>query len=204
MAVLTSIQAAIQWLQQAELELQAQSNQTAAPLEPLRIAYGAKVSPDFKAKVIWIGENLACDPSWLMACMAFEDAETFKSDTKNAAGSGAVGLIQFMPGTAIRLGTTVQSLAVMSPEEQLKYVYRYFQPLAGRLHNLGDVYMAILWPGAVGKTDDYVLFDRAKAPIAYHENEGLDQDKDGRVTRGEALVHIQAKLTKGLTEGYVG
>lgn len=170
----------------------------------VEIAYGAKVSPEFKKRVLWMGDALDVDPSWLMACMAFEDAETFASGTKNAAGSGAVGLIQFMPSTALKLGTTVADLAKMKPEDQLKYVYRYFQPLAGKLHNLGDVYMAILWPKAVGKTDDYVLFDRSKTVTAYHQNQGLDGNKDGLVTRGECLIHINQKLAKGLTEGYLG
>lgn len=41
-----------------------------------------------------------------MAAMAFESGETFSPSIKNAAGSGAVGLIQFMPSTAKALGTS--------------------------------------------------------------------------------------------------
>jgi hypothetical protein len=139
-----------------------------------------------------------------MACMAWESGETFRSDIKNAAGSGAVGLIQFMPATAKALGTTTSHLSQMSAEDQVNYVYRYFKPYAGRLHNLGDIYMAILWPKGVGKPDDYVLFDRRATPTTFRQNAGLDINKDGKVTREECLIKIKQKLAKGLQKGYVG
>jgi hypothetical protein len=134
-----------------------------------------------------------------MACMAWESAETFKPDIKNAAGSGATGLIQFMPSTAKGLGTTAAALAQMTAEDQLRFVYEYFKPYAGRLHNLGDVYMTILWPKGVGQPDHYVLFDRVKTPTTFRQNAGLDVNKDGLVTRAECLVKVNQKLAKGLT-----
>ena len=36
----------------------------------------------------------------LMAVMSFETGGTFNPNIRNAAGSGATGLIQFMPSTA--------------------------------------------------------------------------------------------------------
>lgn len=131
-----------------------------------------------------------------MACMAFESAETFRPDIRNAAGSGAVGLIQFMPATARGLGTSTEALAAMSAVEQLDYVRLYFKPYAGRMRNLADVYMAILYPKAIGKPDDYVLF--ARPSIAYSQNAGLDRDGDGYITKAEAITRVQAKLTLGL------
>jgi hypothetical protein len=139
-----------------------------------------------------------------MACIAWESGETFRADIKNAAGSGATGLIQFMPSTARKLGTTTAKLAAMTPEDQINYVYKYFKPFKGRLKNLGDIYMAILWPKGVGKDDSYVLFDRSKTPTTFRQNSGLDLNKDGKVTRGECLVKIKQKLTKGLKPQYIG
>ena len=95
-----------------------------------------------------------------MACIAFETAETFRPDIRNAAGSGAVGLIRFMPSTERGLGTSTEALTRMSAVEQLDWVRMYFKPYAGRLKTLSDVYMAILWPKAIGKPEDYVLFTR--------------------------------------------
>jgi hypothetical protein len=205
-AVLESINAAIQWLEQArkDLEVSTPVQPSNSPNTTVGFAWGAKVSSSFKTRLLWVADSLGCQPSDLMACMAWESAETFSSDIKNAAGSGAVGLIQFMPSTAKALGTTTQHLSSLSPEDQLQYVYEYFKPWAGRLHNLGDVYMAILWPKAVGQPDAYVLFDRAKTPTTFRQNAGLDGNHDGAVTRAECLVKINQKLAKGMQKGYFG
>lgn len=112
--------------------------------------------------------------------------------------TGNCGLIQFMPKTAIGLGTTVDKLAKMTAEDQLNYVYKYFRPYKGRLKNLGDIYMAILWPGAIGKPDSHVLWSQATRPTTYLQNRGLDVNKDGHITRAECLVHINSWLERGL------
>ncbi|AXB30838.1 hypothetical protein DSB67_04295 [Vibrio campbellii] len=83
------------------------------------IAWGAKVSPEFKHKVLLVCKELGINPDFLMACMAFETGETFSPKIKNAAGSGATGLIQFMPATAKGLGTTTEKLAQMTAVKQL-------------------------------------------------------------------------------------
>jgi hypothetical protein len=196
-----SISAIRQWVDQLERLIVAglQTEIEEDNSNTVLIAYGSKVSPTFKERVIWIADTLGTNPDYLMACMAWESAETFRADIKNAAGSGATGLIQFMPTTAKGLGTSTQALAKMTPEDQLRYVYHYFKPFTGRLHNLGDVYMAILWPKGVGKPDHYVLFDRNKAPTTFRQNAGLDVNRDGLVTRAECLVKVNEKLAKGLT-----
>ncbi len=168
------------------------------------IAWGKKVSRTFVDRVLWIKDELQLDPehgaSQLMACMGFESGGTFSPTIKNAAGSGAVGLIQFMPKTAISLGTTTAALAKMTAEDQLNYVYKYFRPYKGRLRNLGDIYMAILWPAGVGKSDSYVLWNRETRPTTYLQNRGLDVNKDGVITRAECLTHINGWLARGLLD----
>ncbi len=109
-----------------------------------------------------------------------------------------------MPSTARGLGTTTAALAKLSPEDQIRYVFEYFKPFKGRLNNLGDVYMAILWPKGVGKPDHYVLFDRSKAPTTFRQNAGLDVNRDGLVTRAECLVKINERLAKGLRPENLG
>lgn len=164
------------------------------------LCWGKKVSAPFRVRVVEIGDHLAINPDFLMACMAFESGETFSPSIKNAAGSGAVGLIQFMPSTAQALGTTTQQLANMSAVKQLDYVEKYFQPKLGRLKTLEDTYMAILWPIAIGKSNNYVLFDRkdAEHPKRYIQNAGLDFNGDGLITKIEAAAKVRIKLEKGL------
>jgi LysM repeat protein len=166
-----------------------------------KIAWGSKVTATFKAKVIKICGNLGVDPNYLMGAMAFESAETFSPSVKNAQ-SGATGLIQFMPSTAQKLGTSTGALAGMSAEAQLDYVEKYFQPHTNKLSTLEDLYMAILWPAAIGKSNSEVLF--SKPSTAYTQNAGLDANNDGKITKEEAAARVRAKLEKGLAPNRLG
>lgn len=191
-----------------------------APVPGKGMAWGAKVSATFRDRVVWICDELQIPsdlgPSALMSCMAFETGKTFSPSVRNGAGSGATGLIQFMPATAltfyhseaeIRAMSAAEKrlkglaacdrLAALSAEDQLNFVFRYFKPYKGRLKNLGDIYLAILWPGGVGKSDSYVLWDKNSRPTTYRQNAGLDVNKDGTITRAETLVKIRAMWDEG-------
>jgi len=161
----------------------------------MKLAWGAKVSPLFRERVAAIALRLSVDPNWLMAAMAFETGNRFSPDVVNAR-SGATGLIQFMPRTAIGLGTTTELLAKMTAVEQLGKVDEYLLPFAGSMRSLDDLYMAILWPAAVGKPDDYVLF--AEGGSAYAQNRELDVDKDKTITKAEASAFVRKRLVEGL------
>lgn len=170
------------------------------------IAWGKSVTAEFKSKVLLIAAELETNPDFLMAAMAFESAETFSPSIFNAAGSGAVGLIQFMPNTASGLGTSSELLAKMSAVDQLDCVKKYFLPYKGRISALDDLYMVILWPSAVGKSTDYVLFykDDKKHPKLYAQNKGLDVNADGKITKAEAAAQVRSKLDKGLKSNHAG
>lgn len=175
-----------------------------APVPPeasAKLAWGAKVSPTFRARIIWTAEQIKIDPNWLMASMAFETGRTFSAKVKNP-GSSATGLIQFMEGTAKALGTTTAALAGLSAEDQIRWVYEYFKPLAGKLKSLEDTYMAILFPRAIGQPLSYKMFVSGDAN--YFANRGLDTDRDGAVTKAEAAAKVLAMLAEGLEEGNVG
>jgi hypothetical protein len=163
-----------------------------------KMAWGAKVSATFRARVAWIAATLALDVNWIMACIAWESGESFSPSKKNMAGSGATGLIQFMPSTAADLGTTTAALAKMTAEDQLNYVYKYFRLMIkqhGPIKSIEDCYMAILWPAAVGKPITFQLF---KSQVQYRQNSGLDTNKDGVITKYEAASHVREKLAKGM------
>ncbi|MBY3219502.1 transglycosylase SLT domain-containing protein [Rhizobium laguerreae] len=173
-----------------------------------KLAWGAvtnrKHGPTFNKRVIDISKRLKCDPNHLMAVMAFESGESFAPDRQNDAGSGAVGLIQFMPSTARSLGTTAEKLATMTAIQQLDYVEQYFTAASrnGSFSTLGDLYMAVLWPAAVGKPDSYVLFEQGTT--AYEQNRGLDINKNGRITKAEATSIVYKKFVLGLSDRRVG
>lgn len=165
----------------------------------MQLAWGNKVSEEFRQRIFKICHNLAWKPeqgSDLMSCIAFESGETFKPNIKNMAGSGATGLIQIMPSTAKGLKTTTELLSKMSAVEQLDYVEKYFFPYAPRIHSLPDMYMAILMPKYITSPLHTVLFNDPS--IAYRQNSGLDISRDGRITKEECAGKVNAKLLKGL------
>ncbi|MCR5468469.1 MAG: transglycosylase SLT domain-containing protein [Lachnospiraceae bacterium] len=155
------------------------------------------VTKKFLKKVAKVANKLGVDADDLMTVMAFESSLNHKAVNPN---SGATGLIQFLPSTALRLGTTTKKLKKMSAVEQMDYVYKYLAQYSN-LSNLGDLYMAILWPTAVGKKDSYVLWRKTDPATqgAYERNCGLDVNNDGKVTRKECLKRV-LKIRKS----YVG
>ena len=168
----------------------------------VRLAWGAHVSGAFKRKTIAVAGRLKMDPNHLMAIMAFETGRSFDPTVTNRAGSGATGLIQFMPATARGLGTTTTALAAMNAVDQLDYVERYLAPYAGKMDDLPSAYMAVLYPRAVDKEPDYVLF--RKGSKAYKLNRGLDVNGNGQVTKAEAAAKVSALLSEGLRPGALG
>lgn len=173
------------------------------------IAWGARVSDTFLARARWIVDDLAIGEgsddglSKLLTCMAWETGYTFSPGVLNKAGSGATGLMQFMPATARALGTTTAKLAAMTAEDQLNYVWKYLADYKGKLKSLSDLYMAILWPKGVGKPETYVLWDRASKPTTYRQNAGFDTNKDSRITKAEASAKLNATFSRGMEDGNV-
>jgi hypothetical protein len=169
------------------------------PAPPM--AWGQKVSATFRARIWWMACTLRMDPNWIMACIAWESGESFSPSKKNMAGSGATGLIQFMPSTAREMGTTTAALAAMTAEDQINWVYRYMKraiEVHGPLTTLEDTYMAILWPAAIGDPVSTPLWTKTGRPTTYRQNAGLDSNTDGTITKFEAASHVREKLVKGL------
>lgn len=159
------------------------------------LVWGAKVSQEFRVRVREIGGNLNIDPSWLMAVMGFETGYSFSASVKNP-GSSATGLIQFTSSTAKGLGTSTAQLSRMTDVQQLDWVEKYFNQYKGRINNLGDCYMAVFWPAGIGKPDAYVI---ATSPSSvYNANAGLDINRNGTITRGEAVSRVNDSYQRGL------
>ncbi|QUY40351.1 peptidoglycan-binding protein [Acaryochloris marina] len=168
-----------------------QSPTASEPTVTSDIEYGTYI-PDvnqaFLDKVVEISGRLNAVPEYLMAVMGFETAETYSPSIPNAYGSGATGLIQFMPETAQGLGTTTAELAQMSAIEQLDYVEKHFA-MSSQLNTLEDTYMAVLWPAAVGQDPDRPIITKGDSP--YNGNAGLDINKDGAITPREAANRVR-------------
>lgn len=165
-----------------------------------RVCWGRKgleLHSQFLEGVLWIESELGINPDYLMACMMFESGLDPKARNPQSSASG---LIQFMSQTAKELGTTIEKIREMDAMTQLSYVYKYFRRFGTELHNwdLGDVYMAILWPKAIGKPANYHLFTQGEA--AYKVNAGLDANKDGFITKLEASARVLKLYYQGLNK----
>ena len=160
----------------------------------------------FMSGIADLSEKYNIPQNDILAMMDFETGGTFDPAQKNLGpdgtpetGSGATGLIQFTPKTAEGLGTSTDDLSQMSRSEQLEYVDKHFETnLKGRLGDEGgdisDLYMSVLFPVAVGKPDDFVLFGKGAMEgytgTAYEQNIGLDANKDGSITKVEAAAKV--------------
>jgi hypothetical protein len=69
--------------------------------------------------VVDVADSLGARADDLAAVIWFESGRTFRPDARHPT-SGATGLIQFMPSSAQRLGTTTELLARMTAEQQLR------------------------------------------------------------------------------------
>jgi hypothetical protein len=151
-------------------------------------------TPAFRQAFVDMCGKLSLNPDYLAAVIAFESG--FDPAAKNPL-SDASGLIQFMPGTASKLGTTTANIRAMSAEEQVPLVERYMRELIGlsnisRVKTLTDTYMTVFAPAGIGHGDDYPLY---KSPSrAYTDNKALDVNGDGVISSGEAASYPRAIL----------
>lgn len=163
----------------------------------------ARTTNAFRWELLNVADRLATSADFLAAVMAFESAGTFSPAVRNPGG--ARGLIQFMPSTAERLGTSSGGLSWMSAVMQLGYVERYYRPFRGRLSSVEAVHMATFLPGLVGAPASTVVGRKddpssppGVAPLTlgqvYAENRGLDRDKDGTITIADIAVGSRAAL----------
>jgi hypothetical protein len=167
--------------------------------------------------LIACADGLGFDPDWLACVVSFESAGSFSPAQRNQWAEldakkkgkpfyGAVGLIQFMPGTCaslLGLDPTVRAncesamrrFEAMSFEEQLSYVPKYFAPYKTRVKSLEGCYLGVFMPDAMGRAESYVLGQRnAEGFIGrvYEQNRGFDKNDDGSVTVGEICSTIRA------------
>ena len=175
-----------------------------APYGTKLVTWGQKLTDAEIARVAKMVTNLGLPYTCLndfMACMAFETGGTFSPSIKNGAGAPYYGLIQFGAAAASDVGTTLDALVKMTVLQQLDYVEKFFKPYAGKIRDLSDLYSRIIWPAAVGKPADYVIF--VGGTTAYLQNKGLDINFDGKVTKLECSHMVNNRYVRGLLPSYV-
>lgn len=140
--------------------------------------------PDFKKKLEKVAQQLGTTSNALLAVMKLESG--VNPSIQNSIG--ATGLIQFMPKTALRLGTTTDELKAMDGVQQLDYVYLYYKMTGVGDGSAGDLYMATFMPKYIGYPDDHVLGQKGAEGYSgkvYAQNTVLDRNKDHIITVGD-------------------
>ena len=164
----------------------------------------------FEATVRSISAKLGINPNWLMMVMWSEsrlNAQAVNSQPGDSTDplmrsiTRATGLIQFMPDTALNLGTTTVALYRMDAITQLQYVYQYFKGWAGRIKSYYDLYFVTFFPLAIGKPDDYILETPTKSRFTIaRQNPFFDVNKDGKLTVGEIRGRMCESIPKAILE----
>lgn len=157
-----------------------------------------KLSADDRQSIVDTAHAVGIEPDWLATIINFETGGTFSTTQKNAAGSGATGLIQFMPDVAQHLlGTDTPSEAItklesMSFPEQMKVVEKYFAPHAGKMKSLSDAYLAVIYPAFIEAPDSAVMGKTGSA--VYAQNRGFDKQNKGYITKADITSAINSTL----------
>lgn len=173
-----------------------------------------KINAAFVQRVItWCTQRglPAAAASWLLACMHFESGGTFDPKKQNNGGSKYFGLIQFGSLAAKDLSQfyneniTVDKLVAMTQMEQLEYVFKYFEMWMKRgkkFTQLEDFYLCILYPVAVGKKADEVIWTRdspvKEIALSYKQNNGFDKGNTGVITVGMICATIYNTYYSGM------
>ena len=163
---------------------------------------------EFEQTMRNVSSLLGINPNWLMMVMWNESRLNAQAVNKQPGDSDnpltrtasrATGLIQFMPDTAIRLGTTTKALYSLSAIDQLNYVYKYFKPWSGKIKDYFDLYIITFFPVALGKPDDYILqTSKLSAALIAKQNPFFDVNKDGKITVGEIKRRMYESIPKSI------
>jgi hypothetical protein len=176
-------------------------------LDKFKLNKGEKL-PDVERRIQQICTLLGINPAWLMMVMWSESRLNAQSVNKQPGDSDnpqirsstrATGLIQFMPNTALNMGTTTKALYAMNAIDQLGYVYKYFKPWTGKIKSYFDLYLITFFPEAIGKPDDYILQTKklSSSTIA-KQNPFFDVNKDGKLTVGEIKRRMYESIPKAI------
>lgn len=156
-----------------------------------------KISPSLILKIQEVANKLNIPFNHLIAVIELETAGTFSPSITNSLGY--VGLIQFGKAAAKDIGTTRADLKKMSAVEQMDYVYKYLVRYKSKIHSYVDLYLAIFFPLAMGKGNDFVLqTKRLTASRVAKANPLFDINKDGQIT----VAEIEEKLLKRIPENF--
>ena len=142
-----------------------------------------------------LAQTLSVTAEHIMAVIAFETNGSFDHRSRNRVNE-TLGLIQFTPDLARRLGTNMEDLGKAGFEQQLHYIGQLIESRAqyDRATPLGlaDICIALIAPDHIDRAEAIPVFTEDTAPQAYARYAPFDIDEDGRITRSEIDRKLRA------------
>lgn len=155
---------------------------------------GSKLDDGFFIKLNEMCGRLNINPKDMLAIMQLESGLNphVISYQKNGKPHLARGLNQIIDLKAVGWNGTRDEYARLSASEQLPYVENYFKQYSkAGLNSAALLYVANFWPAALKnpavRAGDLsaVIITKDRYPREYNYNQGLDADKDGKITYGD-------------------
>ncbi len=141
--------------------------------------YKGRDTETFFDSLFAVSSRLSFRPVWVLKTMFHESG----LDPKARNSIGASGLIQFMPETAVSLGTNTAHIRSVSGTEQLFWIEKFWQPAKGKVHCYEDLRLYNLFPAALGQPDGFILqTTKLPARAVALRNPAFDTDGDMKIT----------------------
>jgi len=144
------------------------------------------------------------DPAAIGAVIEIESAKSWDPSIAgpsvfSEAPGYPVGLIQFAPSTARKLGTSSAQLQRMTFAQQVPFVAKYYDLFGGpaKFTRPVDYYLAG-WGDGVGSADSYVLARRGDGK--FEANQALARGDD-TITTGDLRAFVERAMAAGRSNG---
>lgn len=164
------------------------------------LLFSNKVSKEIADRVIQRSNDLPVEPDWSMFLGDFESG----LDAYRENPYGCFSWFQFCPDVAGGDYKTINGnryyfseLKTWTPLQLLDLSFDYLeeqQRIHGRFSTFYDMYLAILYPAAIGKPDDYVLNTQT--------NSIFDLNKNGSITVGEIKKYLDDRIKLKVPTAY--
>jgi len=147
------------------------------------VKHQAMDDPEFNSVLESLSKKSGINKDWVNRLIHIESGGD--SSAHNPHGS-ASGIVQMIDSTAKAMGTSAEELRHMTASEQLPFAFKYWNQYKDKIKQPSDLYIANMYPAALGKSDDYAIGtdQQSRAKLA-KLNPAIDVDKDQQITVGE-------------------
>jgi len=204
---LSALAASILWVEvDKEKDDEVENNNKIDPYSPslglVRLEKVTENAQEFGDKVVSIAQDLQINPNWLMHIMNKESWLNPQTENNN---SWAVWLIQFNNDEGVDYKTInktqykISEIKNMNNLAQLDLVAEYYKPYKNKLNSYADLYLATLYPAAMWKPDDFVLWSEKSEAKAQEVGRKNNMNNWEPIT----VAHVKKRIAKDVPQNYI-